>query len=60
MSFTNNKPETAEDYYQMIQEYAELIRQGEIEWGEELSIAEHIDVFQYHFIDQWEQHESSS
>jgi hypothetical protein len=54
------KPVAAEDYYQMIQEYAELIRKGEIEWGEELSIAEHIDVFQYHFIDQWEQHESSS
>ncbi len=51
------KPESAEDFYQMMKEYVELIRQGEMEWGEELSFTEHIDVFQYHFMDQWESNE---
>jgi hypothetical protein len=47
------KPITAKDHYQMIKEYVELIRQGEMEWGEELSVVEHIAIFQYHFMDQW-------
>ncbi len=47
-------PNTAEEYFEVFRDYMEMLQSGFLEWGFGLSIAEQIDVFQYHFIDQWE------
>ena len=53
-------PETAEEHVEAIHHFLDLLQTAFIESGFELSIAEQIDVFQYYFIDQWENYESNA
>ena len=57
MNFKTEKPETAQDFVKLFYQFMELLQTAYQEWGSEISTSEQIDVFQYHFIDQWEDYE---